>query len=66
MREIVKDQMGMQSSGVMESYNGWDVEKWTSTLGNSYICYKELEYGTVCVITNKLEYLNDISISETK
>ena len=66
MKKIIKKQMGMQNLKEMNSYNGWDVEEYSSTLGNEYICYKELEYGTVCVITNNLIYLNDISISELK
>jgi hypothetical protein len=66
MKKIIKKQMGMQNLKEMSSYNGWDVEEYTSTLGNGYICCKELEYGTVCVITNNLIYLNDVSISELK
>jgi hypothetical protein len=64
MKKIIKKQTGMQNLKEMNPYNGWDIEEYSSTLGNEYICYKELEYGTVCVVTNNLIYLNDISISE--
>ena len=66
MKKIIKKQTGMQNLKEMNPYNGWDIEEYSSTLGNEYICYKELEYGTVCVITNNLIYLNDVSISELK
>ncbi|HIP17519.1 MAG TPA: hypothetical protein EYG76_04395 [Methanothermococcus okinawensis] len=52
------------------NHQGWYVEEYQYTYGGytikQYICIKELEYGTVCVITNKLENLNDIEIYEEK
>jgi len=49
-------------------YQGWYVKEYLySYMGYTiklYICTKELEYGTVCVITNRLENLEDIKIYE--
>ena len=49
-------------------YQGWYIEEYQNTseggIKKQYICTKELEYGTVCVVTNRLENLEDIEIYE--
>jgi len=66
MVNMVKKQMGIQNTKKTNPYNGWDVEEYTSTFGKGYICCKELDYGTVCVITNNIANLDDVNISELK
>ncbi|MBW9222155.1 hypothetical protein KKP97_03805 [Methanothermococcus sp. SCGC AD-155-C09] len=52
------------------NHQGWYVEEYHHTykghITKEYICTKELKYGTVCIITNKLENLKDIEIYEEK
>jgi len=55
--EIVKERSGMYN------YQGWYVEEYQNNSKKLYICTKELEYGTVCVVTNNLENLKDVEIS---
>lgn len=69
IKNIVKEQTKNQNLKKLKdsSYNGWDVEEYSyNNIGSQYICCKEFEYGSVCVITNKLKNLDDIIISETK
>ncbi|MBW9221398.1 hypothetical protein KKP91_04300 [Methanothermococcus sp. SCGC AD-155-M21] len=53
------------------NHQGWYVEEYQynykeHVIKKQYICIKELEYGTVCIITNKLENLKDVEIYEEK
>ncbi|MBW9223857.1 hypothetical protein KKP90_04695 [Methanothermococcus sp. SCGC AD-155-E23] len=54
--EIVKERSGMYN------YQGWYVEEYQNNSKKLYICTKELEHGTVCVVTNNLENLKDVEI----
>ncbi len=66
MEKIILKNTHIQNTKEINSYNGWTVEEGYTSLGKVYICYKELDYGTVCVITNNLNNLNDVVISEPK
>ncbi|AEH07038.1 hypothetical protein [Methanothermococcus okinawensis] len=69
IKNIIDEQLKNQNLKKVKesSYNGWDVVEYSyKNIGRQYACYKELEYGSVCVITDKIENLDDISISENK
>jgi hypothetical protein len=46
------------------TYNDWDVGVYRNNFGKIYICSKELEYGSVCIITNDLKNLDDVEVFE--
>ena len=65
-----REELGVNLKKKVKEYNyqGWYVEEYqytfTGCVKKQYICTKELEYGTVCVVTNRLENLEDIEIYE--
>ncbi|WP_292459653.1 hypothetical protein [Methanothermococcus sp.] len=69
MKHIICNKLKNQSMELVDEthYNGWDVEEYRykdSIVGEQYVCFKEFEYGSICAITQNLENLNDITISE--
>jgi len=70
-RELNKElNINLKEKSKEYEHNGWYVEEYLYTYRGfttkTYVCTKELEYGTVCVITNKLENLEDIQVYENK
>ncbi|EHP84984.1 hypothetical protein [Methanotorris formicicus] len=69
MKELINEQISDEMSNLKKvkdlKYKDWNIEEYMKDNIGIYIGYKEVEYGTVCIITDSLGNLDDVEIHLT-
>ncbi|AEF95846.1 hypothetical protein [Methanotorris igneus] len=69
MKELINEQITNEMGNIEKvkdsKYKDWNIEEYMKNNIKTYIGYKEVEYGTVCIITDSLNNLDDVNVHLT-
>jgi hypothetical protein len=66
MKELISEQITNEMGSIEKikdsKYKDWNIEEYTKNNIKLYVGYKEVEYGTVCIVTDSLNNLDDVNV----